>query len=235
MEKEITQFINKFKATVRNQSDRISDFFEMSCFNYVVGFYQKNGYEIKTDNLINGEYRYKCSTAGVQTNFSNFTVKKHHEGIDYEFEIQHNLAVQSSHDKELFTTPDICVIGRGTSQTTTEYYDSNKRFSYVNNENVMTFCEVKHFNPYPELVFNFIGTVNELRKEIITNSAIEFKPIHIAPCLLTSGKPNKQTKRIKESLEKRYCINIIYDVFFSGTSTFSKSNMKKLRVTGFLK
>lgn len=234
LEKEISTFINKFKSTVKNQSKRISDFFEMSCFNYIVRFYEVSGYEVRIENLIAGEYRYKCSTSGIQNNFSNFLARKTYEGTDFEFEIQHNLAVQSSHDKELFTTPDICVIKRGKAKTTTEYYDSKKRFSFVTNKNLITFFEVKHFNPFPELVFNFIGTINELRKEIITNSANEMKPIHLAPSLFTSGKPNKQTIRIKSSLEKRYCINIIYDVFFSGISTFSRKNIKNLRMTGKL-
>ncbi len=206
----------------------------MSCYNYIVRFYEANDYEVKVDNLIDKKYRYKCSTAGVQSNFSNFIAKKTHEGQVYEFEIQHNLAVQSSHDENLFTTPDICVIIKGHFKTTTGYYDSQKRFSFVENKDMMSFFEVKHFNPFPELVFNFIGTINELRKEIITNTASEMKPIHLAPSLLTSGKPNKQTTRIKDSLENRYCINIIYDLFYSGTSTFSKKNMRNLKVTGQL-
>jgi len=234
LEKEIVTFINKFKSTVKSQSSRISDYFEMSCFNYIVKFYAANGYDVRVENLIGGEYRYKCSPSGVQSNFSNFTVRKKDEGLYYEFEIQHNLAVQSSHDKELYTTPDICVIEKGKSKTTTGYYDTQKRFSFVDNEHLATFCEVKHFNPYPELVFNFIGTINELRKEIIDNSTPDMKPVHLAPSLLTSGKPNKQTKRIKQSLENRYCINIIYDVFFSGTKTFSKRNIKGLRLVGKL-
>ena len=36
LEKEIIEFVNKFKATVSNQATRMSDFFEMSCFNHIV-------------------------------------------------------------------------------------------------------------------------------------------------------------------------------------------------------
>ena len=151
-----------------------------------------------------------------------------------EFEIQHNLAIQSSHHKELFTTPDISIIKKGKVKTTTEYYDSKKRFSFANNIDVMSFCEVKQFNPFPELLFNFIGTVNELQKDIITNKAKVLDPPHIAPSLMISGKPNKQTTRIKEVLENRYCINIIYDIFYSGATTFSKNNPNNLRTFGQL-
>ena len=232
LEKEIKDFANRFKTTVVNQSKRISDYFEMSCFNYVVRFYELKGYTLTVQNLQSGQYRYKCSTSGIQSNFSHFKATFAIGGKEIHFDIQHNLAVQSSHDDELFTTPDISIIKSGKTKTTTEYYDSNKRFSFVKNIDLMSFCEVKQFTPFPELLFNFIGIVNELQKKIITNKGVEDIPPHIAPSLMISGKPNKQTKRIKDSLETRYCINIIYDLFYSGSSTFSKKNLNRLRTTG---
>ena len=66
----------------------------------------------------------------------------------------------------------------------------------------------------------------------MTGEGIELIPVHIAPSLMISGKPNKQTTRIKQSLEGRYCINIIYDLFYTGSFTFSKGNVNNLRKTG---
>lgn len=232
LEKEIKDFANKFKTTVVNQSKRISDYFEMSCFNQIVRFYENIGYKLTVQNLQNSQYRYKCSTSGMQSNFSHFNATIIKDGKKYEFEIQHNLAVQSSHHKELFTTPDISIIKKGKVNTTTEYYDSKKRFSFVNNTHLMSFCEVKQFNPFPELLFNFIGIVNELKKDIMANKGKELNPPHIAPSLMISGKPNKQTNKIKEALESRYCINIIYDLFYSGTTVFAKRNLTILRKVG---
>lgn len=234
LEKEIKDFVNKFKATVANQAKRISDYFEMSCFNYVVRFYEHNDYQLSIQSLQDGKYRYKCSTSGIQSNFSHFRSTKVVDGKKYEFEIQHNLAVQSSFDKEIFTTPDISIIKKGKVKTITGFYESKTRFSHITNNDLISFCEVKQFNPFPELIFNFIGIVNELRQEVITNTAEEIKPIHIAPSLMVSGKPNKHTLKIKESLEGRYCINIIYDIFYSGTKTFSKQKVTSLRTTGKL-
>lgn len=91
---------------------------------------------------------------------------------------------------------------------------------------------MKHFNPFPELIFNFIGVVNEIRKDIITNNSRAKRPIHLAPSLMISGKPNKQTERIRYSLEERYCINIIYDLFDSGSQTFSGFGVSSLKTTG---
>jgi hypothetical protein len=234
LEKEIKDFVNKFKATVLNHTNRISDYFEMSCYNLIVEFYEKNEYDVSVQNLQKGKYRYKCSTAGIQSNFSYFLVAKQEGRRKYEFEIQHNIATQSSFCNEIFTNPDITVIKKGTSKTTAKYYEIKRRFSYVRNSDVITFFEAKNFNPFPELIFNFIGIVNELRKEIITNTAKTKKPIHLAPSLMVSGKPNKQTCKIKESLEERYCINIIYDLFDSSKSIFSKRELSKLRTTGKL-
>jgi len=233
-EKEIKAFVNKFKVTVSNHAKRISDYFEMSCYNLIVRFYENNGYKVLVQNLQDGKYRYKCSPSGIQSNYSFFLVSKQVGKKKYEFEIQHNLAAQSSFSKDIFTNPDIVVIKKGTSKTTTKYYATKRRFSYVKNTDLITFFEVKNFNPFPELIFNFIGIVNELRNDILTNSAVSKRPIHLAPSLMVSGKPNKQTARIKQSLEERYCINILYDLFDSGISTFSKAKQSELRTTGKL-
>lgn len=113
LEKEITEFLNKFKSIVSNQAKRISDYFEMSCFNHIVRYYEFQGYTTTVENLQAGKYRYKCSTSGIQSNFSHFKILKTEGRRKYEFEIQHNLAVQSSHDDDIFTTPDIRIIKRG--------------------------------------------------------------------------------------------------------------------------
>ena len=79
-----------------------------------------------------------------------------------------------------------------------------------------------------------IGTVNELCPCVISNTATEHLPIHIAPSLMISGVPNRHTKNIKESLEGRYCINIIFNMFHTATKTFLKSRIKELSTTGVL-
>ena len=231
-EKEITDFANKYKTTVVNQAKRTNEYFEMTCFNYIVRFYELNGYSLEVKNLQSDKYRYKCSPAGIQSNFSHFeaTIKVGKRNLS--FEIQHNLAVQSSQDELLFTSPDISVIKKGKVKYTKEYYDTKTTFSYVENKDLMTFCEVKQFNPFPELLFNFIGVLNELKVEYMTDNGLSLPSAHIAPSLMISGKPNKQTNTIRKSLENRYCINIIYDLFYNATFTFSKGNINDLRKTG---
>lgn len=202
----------------------------MCCFNYIVKYYELKGYDIMVQNLQKGMYRYKCSTSGIQSNFSHFEISIELDGTKYIFEVQHNLANQSSHDENIFTTPDISIIVSGAVKTIVGYYDSKKRFSFVENKDICSFCEVKNFTPFPELIFNFVGVLNEIRKDIISNSFVRPSSPHIAPCLMISGKPNKQTSKIKSSLEARYCINIVYDLFYAGTEVFSIKHLNKLRM-----
>lgn len=229
LEKEITDYMNKHKVRIKNQASRISDYFEMCCFNYVVKFYERNGYEVNVENLQNGEYRYKCSTQGNQHNFSYFQVSIKPKNRWYRFHVHHNLAVQSSHEEDIYTTPDISVIRRNAIKLKDDFYEGNKKFSYVENDDLITFCEVKQFNPFPELLFNFIGTVNEVKSDIIKDEFEKAEPCHLAPSLMISGKPNKHAERIKASLERRYCINVIFDLFDSGSVQFSSAQLRGLR------
>ncbi|MBL4755634.1 MAG: hypothetical protein JKY52_18835, partial [Flavobacteriales bacterium] len=162
---------------------------------------------------------------------ANKTVKKKKT---FKYTIHHNLATQSSHDKSIFTTPDISVIVKGKVKNSTVYYRTKRTFSYVENQHLMTFCEVKQFNPFPELLFNFIGILNEIKLEYMSDDGVEHSPPHIAPSLMISGIANRQTTRIKDSLEARYCVNIIYDLFHTGIFTFSKGNLSSIRTAGKL-
>lgn len=231
LRKELIEFINIFKTTIVDHSKRISDYFEMGCFNNVVKFYKAQKYLITIQGLQQGEYRYKCSTSGIQSNFSFFKVAKEHDKLLLEFEIHHNLAVQSAHNRDIFTTPDIAVIKANGLKIRDDIYEVKRRFSYVAQEDLITFCEAKHFNPYPELLFNFIGTVNELRPSIIDGSLKPILPAHLAPSLMISGVPNKHTSKIKESIESRYCVNIVYNLFHTSLPIFSKSLTSKLQTT----
>jgi hypothetical protein len=229
---DIKIFLNRYKTVVVGQSKRLTDYFEMNCFNLLIKYYLNNGYKAKVMNLQSGKYRYKCSPSGLIENFSYFTISKMVNGKIHEFDILHNISVQSSHCNEIYTTPDISVTKTGTCKKRTDYYDTKRALCYIENKDLVTFSEVKMFVPFPELLFNFIGIVNELKKDIITNKSRNIKPLHIAPSLMISGKANKPAQRIIDNLEMRYCINIICDIHNTGLSTFSSFNVKKLKQTG---
>jgi hypothetical protein len=234
MEGEIKSFLNKHRAFLSNQADRISDYFEMCCYNYIVRYYKARDYNVAVNNLIGKAFRYKLSPAGYPENFSFFKVtkmikangKKH----QVEFEIHHNLTVQSSFQNDIFLTPDISVINANSIISDHDHYlvkNTSKKFCYVKNEDLQTFCEVKQFNPFPELIFSFTGLYSEMfsKKE---NLDERFE--HIAPSLMISGKGKVHTEVIKKSVESRYPSNIVFDLFESGSATFSRRFAKDLAV-----
>jgi len=130
------------------------------------------------------------------------------------YRIYHNASVQSAHDDEIYTTPDIVVAKNTPPSETKSYYSNKRRFTYIPNADLITFCEAKHLMPFPELMFSFIGTVNELRPSCIKPGRKRRKDsVHIAPSLLMSGCFSKPTIKIAKSLSRRYYVNLFSDLF----------------------
>jgi hypothetical protein len=234
MEDEIKSFLNKHRTFLSNQAERISDYFQMCCYNYIVRYYTAKGYDVSVENLIGSAFKYKLSPAGYPENFSYFKVtkmilqkgKKH----QVEFEIHHNLTVQSSFQDDIFLTPDISVINANSIISDQDHYlveNSSKKFCYVKNRDLQTFCEVKQFNPFPELIFSFTGLYSEM---FSTKNKFDERFTHIAPSLLISGKGKEHTEVIKSSIEKRYPSNIVFDLFESGSFTFSNRLVSNLTI-----
>ena len=230
-EKELIDFSRRFKTLIADHSKRISDYFEMSCYNLVIRYYEKKGYELTVQNLRGGKFKFKCSPTGLLKNFSYFkAVKKEAgEGEDM-FYIYHNATVQSSFDENVYTTPDIVVSKNNKPSETKDYYATKKTLSYIPPESLISFCEAKHLTPFPELMINFIGTVHELKPDCLCEDGKCQETDHIAPSLLMSGSLGKPTKRIKESFERRYYVNFFDNLFeaVAISSLLTKSEIKHI-------
>ncbi len=226
-EKEIKDFAKIHHAHFKEHAKRVSDYFEMSCYNMIIHYYENLGFKMEAKKLINGDFRYKCSPSGLLQNFSYFKGTKivsKGEDIIYVF---HNATVQSSHDDMVFTTPDIVVSKIETPIITRDYYTTKKQMSYIDHQNIITFCETKHLIPFPELMITFIGTVNELRPDCLSSDGYPVYVGHIAPSLMMSGTLSKPCKRIKNSFERRYYLNFFSDLFDNPlTKVFSKIGME---------
>jgi len=215
-ETEMTSFANKFKVILAEHSKRISDYFEISCYHLIIRYYENIGYQLEVQNLRGGKYRYKCSPIGLLRNFSYFkATKTDKQGQADTVYLYHNATVQSSFDDKVFTTPDIVVSKTDTPRESTDYYLTKKKMSYISKENLITFCEAKHLMPFPELMVGFIGTVMELKPSCINGTVEDPNTEHIAPSLMMSGTFSKPTKRIRESLEQRYYVNLFDNLFDS--------------------
>lgn len=234
-EKDLIDFSNRYKVVLAEHAKRISDYFEMTCYNLVIRYYEKKGYELTVQNLQGGKFKFKCSPIGLLKNFSYFkATKENGQGIEDVVYIYHNATVQSTFDEKVFTTPDIVVSRTNTPAETKDYYTTKKALSYIPCESLISFCEAKHLSPFPELMINFIGTVHELKPECINNNADHSKSDHIAPSLMMSGTFSKPTKRIQKSFEGRYYVNF-FDNLFDGASKyffFLKSEIDKIATLG---
>lgn len=228
LERDVETYLRKNRSAIYNNSKRISDFFEMACYNNIVRFYENNNYDVEIKNLQKNKFNYKCTTAGNPAKYSYFEVKRKLGSLEYIFEIRHNVNVQSYHNSDTFTTPDICIIKPNSILESDDFYDSNLKYYYIENKALISFCEVKNFNPYPELLFNFIGVVNELRPHLLRKVNRSGKS-HIASTLMISGKSNKHADRIVSNLQGRYHINVLSDLFNIGGITFGRHAIKKVK------
>ena len=234
-ENELTEFSNKYKVLLADHSKRISDYFEMSCYNFVIRYYEKKGYKLDVQNLQGGKFKFKCSPTGLLKNFSYFkATKKGNQDVYEGGYIYHNATAQSAFDEKVFTTPDIVVSNSNTPAETKDYYSTKKTLSYIPKENLVTFCEAKHLTPFPELMLNFIGTVHELKPDCVDDNEGHLDVEHIAPSLMMSGSLGKPTKRIQISFEKRYYVNF-FDNLFEDISVrlfLSKYGIKQIATLG---
>ena len=234
-EKDLTAFSNRYNILLAKHAKRISDYFEMTCYNLVIRYYEKKGYKLEVQNLQSGKFKFKCSPTGLLKNFSYFkATKKGNQGVDDIVYIYHNATVQSAFDEKVFTTPDIVVSSSNTPAETNDYYVTKKALSYIPNEHIVTFCEAKHLTPFPELMINFIGTVHELKPDCLDNHGKYPVSEHIAPSLMMSGTFGKPTKRIQHSFEKRYYINF-FDNLFEDVSVrlfLSKYSIEQIATLG---
>lgn len=238
-EKEIETFLNNFKSNFAQYGSKINVLFEMSVLNYMVKYYEKceRHVEVRPQNLKEGVFRYKIKPQGYPENFSFFTVciqrynRKEKKYIPVEsFEIRSNLPIESRHEKKIFITPDISVVDSSSITEMQEKaygYGGTSKFFYVPAPSVKTFVEVKHYTPFPELVFSFIGLVNEILPSSLTPEKNSGDGVHLCPSLVISGKANRHLENIKESLTKRYGINIFFEMFHRVTQLYSKESYHK--------
>jgi hypothetical protein len=228
---EINSFLRFYRTVFAQEAKRTSAFFELAAYNYLVRFYEANGYKVVPQNLKGqnkNEFIYALSPNAKPDGCSYFLAEKaYQDGTTYRYEIRHNLRVQSSHDDEIFVSPDYSVIAENsiTSVTKQDYYNGKVAYHFVASDDVKSFGETKHYQPGPELVLNFVGLVNELMPKLMASNYPEKRPKHLGPSLFVSGVGNGHVKKIGASLAKRYRINVFLGLFAVPSQVYSASNM----------
>jgi hypothetical protein len=94
---------------------------------------------------------------------------------------------------------------------TTQTLKSGRRHSYVANGDLVTFAEVKHINPFPEVLFNFTGLVLEFLPGLIEKRYdIQDVGDRLCPIITFTGAASEHSEKIQESLTSRYGFNISF-------------------------
>lgn len=231
--KDLSSFIRRNGGFFNQNSKRMSDLFEMSVYNDVIRYYKRYKYNIQLVNAIDGVFRYKLSTAGLADNFSYFLASrtfgrgKNNEVV--EVEIHHNLKVQSAHNERIYYTADISVCEKDGAKTVV--YNNNRRHSFVQNNRLITFFEVKNLNPFPEVLFGFSGLVLEVMpNQIIKDSSLnDEKPQrHLSPAIVFSGGASEHVTMVAEDLKKRYGYNVIFGLYNNKGQIYSFKGLNQI-------
>jgi len=219
----IKGFLTKNSAVISAQGAKISEFFEMCCYNDVVEFYEKNSFTVTPQQLgKTKEFVYKLKANGSHEKFSFFEVEKTEKsGVTRKFHIHHNLQIECAHQTGIFYTADIAVVTAG-SVKREKVAVYNQQRSYCPTTSVQTFFEVKHMGPFPELLFSFTGLV--MNFFVATGRVKGVK--HIAPSLLISGNPNLHTKTISAFVAGRYRANVLAHLFVRPSTIYSTKYSK---------
>ena len=212
--KNTRKFVEAHGLFLRRNGRRISSLVEISVYNSIVQYYESLDFQVTGENLgPKRSFRYKLTATGLAENHSYFTAKKD----SVTFHILHNIRIQSAHHGHLYFTPDV-VVANENGATTTKL-KNGRRHSFVANPDLVTFAEVKHLNPFPEVLFGFTGLLLEFmpgfvdKTYLIANSGNQ-----LCPVIAFTGPGSAHVEVIQEELAKRYAINIV----FSTSSTYGE-------------
>ena len=72
---DLKDFANKFRVTIAEHSLKTSGYFEISCYNLILRYYEKKGYTLEVMNVQSDGFKFKCGPYGYISNFSYFKTK----------------------------------------------------------------------------------------------------------------------------------------------------------------
>ncbi len=222
----ISRFLTRHNITIDRYSEKLPQLFEMMAYNFVVSYYRRKGFKVWPVNLQNGHFKYKIQPYGYPDNFSWFEGSKLYRNKNCDIEIHHNLPVEALEcNTTCFITPDVSVIKKGSlKQLNDSYWLLNRtRYYFASKEGLLTFCEAKYLDPFPELLFNFIGMLAAMKPLNGTSNKMLYGLKFMAPSLLLAGSGNKHNRRIQNFLIRKYRINV-----FFGVPTISKSRISEI-------
>lgn len=227
VENKATAFWKKHSTNYNKKKRELSASFEIGCLHALLNYYEKTGYTLKVENLINGEYRYLTTPNGNPNNFSYISMSGH----DGDYEIRQQVRINSHLNEDIAFAPDIAVLFKGAkiSAVTDKDYASGKRPFYTASSNsIVAAHECKSMVPFPELLVSFVGMFitahswygKENWEEIQSKDGN-----HIAPTMFVGGTARAMHLKMIRALEKTYPINIVVGLH-QGTWNLYANNRK---------
>ena len=237
---EIKRFLNRHGGFFISKIDKTSYYFELSVYNNLVEYYENHGWDVVPRNFGDDgkQFVYAVNPAASPIKCSYFSLRKTYTypktTIHHDFELRHNLRIQSKHNDRIFITPDFAVIRPDSIENCfLKYYFNGKvAYHFCKSDNVITFAEAKNYMPSPELIINYVGILNEINPGFIFGEFPSNKPFHFSPSLVISGASNPHTTRISHSLSERYKINVFMSMFYFPQQIYSKKYSNAIRRIG---
>lgn len=166
---------------------------ELSAITGLAEHYKADGYSIRIENPKNkSSFTVKTSTRGLPWNFSRIVAERNGESV----ELHMNLKVRSAHDNGIY-----CVDVGVTTANAVPLKKGATQWICLNNENLITFAEVKKLVVYPMLLAQFIGIVHEIKPVYLKSPGPP--SFHLPPVLISLGHFSGNASSIVEAYDRR--------------------------------
>jgi hypothetical protein len=188
--RELTSFVARHGATLREIGARQFQVLEIGALVLVVEHYRKQGYLPHPQNLeTNGDFHVKQVAPGNPRRYSWYALEKNGSTP---FEVFLNLPTLGSFSQDAGVyVVDVAVVRAGSVPPIMRGGPTA-----IRNDDLVTFVEVKNFRVYPMLLAHFIGIVHELQPRMLMGRRPRGfrRDGHFLPTLLTvrTATPNAQ-------------------------------------------
>lgn len=198
IENSVNSFIKKHKSSFYMAGMAQTKALELGAAVGVSEHYKSNGYQLTIQNPQKDPDHFivKTSTKGYPWNFSKIILEKGNVVC----EVHMNLTVRSAHDEGIYcvdvgiVNPDVIPLEK-----------TKEKWLCIENDDLITFSEVKKLAVYPMLLAQFIGIVHEIKPRFIRGHTPKgfVKNKHLFPALISLGTFSGNSKKIVEAFPSR--------------------------------
>ncbi len=227
VEDRIMRFAADFGAVYRRSERELSASFEIGCFHALVDFYRTKG-NVNPANLSDGEYRYLTSPSGNPENFSYVIADIEGE----RFSIRQQVRIRSHIHPDIAFTPDLVVLGPQAvlhGELDIDFARGQRRFFFVEADDVVAAHECKSMAPFPELMVSFLGMLFAAHSWLEAPTEVDPDGPHLCPSLFVGGTARALHLRMVRALEDSYPMNVILGLHYGTLNLMARDYVRTLR------